>query len=360
MTGFFKDRLALSFLALLATFAIGIAYLFGAVLKTPLTHSPPSVVVELQATGGLFEAAPVTYRGVRVGTVRDIGIEDDGQVFARIELRDSVRVPRETTAVVRSLSPVGEQFLDFQPVSPDGPFLADGDRIEATATDIPVALASSAEELSELLGAVDKQDLRVVLRELSLAMAGSDDDLERILASTDEVATTLDEAWPQTQRLLENGETVGEILARHEHDLRTFSVSAKELTAWLEDFDPEFRRILRDASPDLDQVTVLMNDLAVLLPPFLRQLYRLGDLAYDREPHLRELTRMLPRGIGAFASAFRDGWLHINLNIQGQDQCQYDQAKRDPTTDKREPLNHSGHCTSIRRGASHAPPPLDR
>ena len=44
------------------------------------------------------------------------------------------RCPKDTVAVVENRSAVGEQYVDLQPRTAGGPFLADGDRIDATAT----------------------------------------------------------------------------------------------------------------------------------------------------------------------------------------------------------------------------------
>jgi len=362
MRGILGNRLALSVLGLVLVTAVGITYLFGQVLKTPLTHRPAQVTVELERTGGLFEGAPASYRGVRVGTVRDIGIES-GAVRAVVELRDGTEVPRDTRAQVRSLSPVGEQYLDFRPRSAAGPYLADGDVIEAEATDVPVAVAAAADELIGLVDAVDRRDLRTVLRETAVAVGGSSGDLESLLRSTDDLTTALDEAWPATDRLLRNGERVGELVARNEGNLRRFSSDARRLAGFLRDYDPRFRRLLERSPRDLDAIGLLMDDLAVALPPFLRELVRLGQVAYEREPHLRALGPALDFGFGRFLRAFRGGWLHVNLDLQGQEHCEYGVEPRAGTSTDRRPPDTGGHCSltdHVWRGTEHAPPPLDR
>lgn len=362
MRRFFSNPLLLSVLGLVLVTTVGVVHLFGQVLKTPLTHQPAEVVVELERTGGLFEGAPASYRGVRVGTVREIGI-DAGEVRAVVELRDGTEVPRDTRAEVRSLSPVGEQYLDFRPHTDGGPYLRDGDVIRAEATHVPVAVADAADELIGLVEAVDRRDLRTVLRETALAVDGSSGDLESLLRSTHDLTTALDGAWPATDRLLRNGERVGRLLARHEGDLRRLSVDAQRLAGFLRDYDPRFRRLLEESPRDLDTVALLMDDLAVTLPPLLRGLVRIGQVAYEREPHLRALAPALNFGFGRFARAFRDGWLHINLELQGQQHCEYGVGPRDPMSTDRRPVDRAGHCSltdHVWRGTEHAPPPLDR
>ena len=104
-------------------------------------------------------------------------------------------------------------FADFFLRTED--LLADGDTVRADAPDLPVSLAAATAGLDNLLSHVDERDLRVVLHELSLATDGIGDDLDSLLVSTEQLSGSLDAAWPQTQRLLRNGETTGELLAAH-------------------------------------------------------------------------------------------------------------------------------------------------
>jgi len=352
----------LSVAGLLATVVACVVYLMAVVLDTPVTHRPDAVTVRLARTGGLFEGSPATYRGVRVGTVRRISLDERG-VVARVVLRDGVRVPRDSRARVRSLSPVGEQFLDFAPAGEGGPYLEDGDEVAADAVDLPVQLATAAGSLERLLGQVDQRDLRVVLRELSAATHGTGDDLDRLLTSTHQLTTAFDESWPAAERLLRNGETVGELVASQNAELTAFSRDARTLAAWLRGFDPEFRRILATAPRGFDQVHRFMDTVGPVLPPFLDELVAVGDLLWEREPHLRALAPALGFGAGRFASAFRDGWLDVDLYLEGQKQCQYPGPRRDPMSGRREPTMLDGHCRvsdQVWRGAENAPPPVRR
>ena len=185
------DRLYLSAVGIVVVFLVAIAYLFAAVLDQPLTERPVKVEVELEQTGGLFEGSVVTYRGVKVGKVTDIVPTDDG-VTATIRLSAGTDIPRDSIAKVRSLSPVGEQYLDFQPDDADGPFLESGDTIGAESTDLPESLSSTVVAMTSVLDQIDDKKLRIVLGELSTALAGTGDDIGRILDQGTDLLATLD------------------------------------------------------------------------------------------------------------------------------------------------------------------------
>lgn len=352
----------LSVVGLLATLVGCLAYLATQVLATPITARPQVLTVEMERTGGLFEGSAVTYRGLRVGRVDEIRLTDSG-IEARLSLTSPVDVPVDTEARVRSLSPVGEQFLDLRPRSSGGPYLASGDRIDGEAVDVPVSLAAAAGALDDLLQQVEADDVRVVLEEVAAATAGRQGDLDSLLESTSDLVDSLDAAWPQTERLLVNGRTTLATLAAARPELVRLSRSAAALTDYLRRFDPELRDIL-DASPEqLATVQLLVGDLRQVLPDLLSGLFGVTDILAARTPHLEELLDTLVYGTSRFASAFRDGYLHINLNIQGVEQCSYDVEELDPRTTDRRPLQRDGSCPLDgpvgHRGAQHAPGPVD-
>lgn len=350
-----------SIIGLVVTLLATLIYLSAEILDTPITTRAQTIIVELERTGGLYEGSAVTYRGLRVGRVSRIGLTPSG-AEATLRITRPVELPVDTGAQVRSLSPVGEQFLDLQPASEDGPFLASGDRITGEAVDVPVSLASAVGGLDKLLQQVEVDDVQTVLTELAAATDGTQADLESLLHSSDELVTSLDEVWPETRRLLTNGRTTLRTLAASGPELRKLSRSAKLFAAFLREFDPEFRDILETSPDQLRTTQLLVRDLRRVLPGFLSNLYQVTDLFAARTPHVRELLDTLLYGTSRFASAFRDGWLHINFNLQGVEQCSYHVEELDPMTTDRRPLQRDGRCPMdgpvTKRGAQHAPGPV--
>jgi phospholipid/cholesterol/gamma-HCH transport system substrate-binding protein len=125
-----------------------------------------------------FAGSAATYRGVKAGRVTDMQLTASG-VVATVSLSSGTKVPAASLARVRSLSPVGEQFIDFVPEQAGGPYLQDGSVVEATATDLPQSLASTVVAVNGVLREIDDRKLRLLLRELS---TGGIDTLGSLLA----------------------------------------------------------------------------------------------------------------------------------------------------------------------------------
>src|SRR5262249_28981955 len=81
---------------------------------------------ELAESGGVSDTAGVRYRGGGVGRVGLLHLVREG-VAVDLRMGSSGRgIPAAPKAVVASRSAIGEQYVDLQPASPDGPYLASG------------------------------------------------------------------------------------------------------------------------------------------------------------------------------------------------------------------------------------------
>ncbi len=81
-----------------------------------------TVTLELPATGGLYRFSNVTYRGVEVGKVTGMDVSRT-QATATLKLDTSPKIPADLVAEVRSVSAVGEQYVDLMPRTDSPPYL---------------------------------------------------------------------------------------------------------------------------------------------------------------------------------------------------------------------------------------------
>ncbi|MCD6640193.1 MAG: MlaD family protein, partial [Nocardioides sp.] len=131
-----------------------------------------TVVAHFADSGGAFAGAEVSYRGVRVGQVDRLVLTDEG-VDIHLEIDDDHRdIPADAHAVVGNRSAVGEQYVELQPQSEDGPYLDEGSEIAQELTTTPIQTDTLLTHLSETVSSVDQRDLRTVNRELGLAFSG--------------------------------------------------------------------------------------------------------------------------------------------------------------------------------------------
>lgn len=115
----------------------------------------------------------VQISNVPAGSVR--AVELDGyRARVRLSIVDGRRIPVGTTAVIRRTSLLGEHFVDLVfPDRPDiakGPFLEDGDEIEAT--DSQPDIEQLAQRASALVGSLTAHDLALTVQAGAEALGG--------------------------------------------------------------------------------------------------------------------------------------------------------------------------------------------
>ncbi|MGJ7418959.1 MCE family protein [Streptomyces cinereoruber] len=274
-----------------------------------------TVKVHLARTGGLFTHSDVTYRGVSVGRVGDIGLTAEG-VVAELRIKKSAaRIPADGKAVVAGLSAVGEQYIDLRPESDGGPYLADGARIEQTDTQVPAPVTDVLTSMNDLTSSVPLESLRTVVDEFGKAFEGHGDDLQVLLDSGSGFVRAADRALPSTVRLIDDGEVVLRTQADESRAIRGFATGARDLAAALKGSDADLRRVLTVAPDAAGQVSGLLRDLDPSLGVVLANLLTTSEVAVTRQRGIEELLVKYPAAVSAGATAVDGGKVNFGMAV---------------------------------------------
>ncbi|GEE03933.1 ABC transporter substrate-binding protein [Gordonia spumicola] len=204
------------------------------------------VTVEMPEAGGLFPEAQVTYRGVAAGRVRDLRMTDTGIDVDLVLESSGEQIPASAVAVVANRSAIGEQFLDLQPESSDGPFLHEGSRIDASHVRFPPKLEEVTRAAIDLTKTVPVDDLRITVTELGKAFNGQGDNLTRLVDSLDKLSQTGVERLDDTIELIKNSRPVLRTQAEQSDEILSWSKNLDLVASTLASSDPAVRRILTD------------------------------------------------------------------------------------------------------------------
>src|ERR1700733_1564653 len=145
---------------------IGVLVMVFVYMQLPTLFGAGRVTVklELPSSGGLYRFSNVTYRGVQVGKVTSVALTDTG-AEATLSLDTSPKIPADLTANVRSVSAVGEQYVDLRPRTDSGPYLRDGSVIPVQDSVIPQQVGPMLDQVSELVKSIPKDRLSDLLDE---------------------------------------------------------------------------------------------------------------------------------------------------------------------------------------------------
>jgi phospholipid/cholesterol/gamma-HCH transport system substrate-binding protein len=329
------------------------------------------VTVDLPESGGIFENAEVTYRGVAVGRVDRLRLADNG-VHVDLRLERGVTVPRDTDAVVENRSAVGEQYVDLQPRSQGGPFLADGDRIASDRTRTPLHTETLLLNLDRLVNSVDRRDLVVVIDELGRAFSGTGPDLQRLLDSGDALTRAAVDALPETIRLIEDGQTVLATQRESGSAIASFSSDLADLSDTLRTSDGDLRKVLDHGVVASRELQTLIRTNRSAISALLANLLVSGQVTVARLDGVEQVLVTYPDNVaGGYTVVPGDGTSHFGLVLNASDPPVCTQGyggtdKRTPEDTSDVPANTDARCTLPRgsassvRGAQNAPAPSGR
>ena len=170
-------------------------------------------VGDLQSRGGVQMA------DVRIGSIASIKLTDDFRAEVRLSIDDGVRVPKASTALLRTTSLLGEKFVELRPNGDPaaGPYLADGDVVRDTG-EAP-ELEFIAQEAVTVLGAVNADDLAAVIRTGAEAFGGRQEELGSLLSDLSTISRTLAERTNSITAIIDNLDSTAKTLADGADDI---------------------------------------------------------------------------------------------------------------------------------------------
>lgn len=251
------------------------------------------VTVDLPEAGGLYRFGNVTYRGIRVGKVTSVELTDGG-VQARLAIDGSYRIPTDLTAEVRSVSAVGEQYVDLLPRTDSPPYLYDGAIIERRDTAVPQPVGPMLDKLSALVDTIPKDDLRRLLDEMFAGVNGAGYDLDSLLTSAEKLTAEMNGVGDATRTLVQDAQPLLDSQVQTADAIRIWTRATADLTGQLVANDPQIRQVLHSGPGFADEVAGLLDSVDLTLPVLLSNLTSVGQLAVTYNAGLEQLLVLLP------------------------------------------------------------------
>jgi phospholipid/cholesterol/gamma-HCH transport system substrate-binding protein len=303
--------------------AVGITYITASYLGfiDRVLGRGLTVYATLPSSGGLFEGSEVSYRGVKIGKVKEMNTSRDG-VELVLALEEGTKLPKDAPMYVHNLSAVGEQYLDFEPADDEAPYVEDGDRLAGDADSLPTDEADLLIELNDFVQSVDEENLQVVVSELGTMFDDTGEPLQQLLDNGSRFVDEASAHSDETIALLDNGLTVLGTQQDNAENISSFSENLKLLTAALASSDQDLRQVLQGTPGTARQLDALLKDLEPTLPVLLGNAVSINQVAVGHLAGLEQLLVSYPRVIGAGPSgSTADGYGHVNLQYDGAPTC---------------------------------------
>ena len=296
LTRFVRIQLVIFTIAAVA----GVATMLFSYIQLPtlLGLGRITVTLELPAAGGLYRFANVTYRGLQVGKVTDVRLVNDG-AEATLSLDTTPKIPADLAAEVRSVSAVGEQYVDLRPRSGSGPYLADGSVIALRDSKIPQQVGPMLDQVSALVGSIPQEKVRTLLGESFAAFNGAGYDLGSLIDSSSTLIGDINGVAEQASSLIENSAPLLDSQAETSDAIRIWARSLAGVSDEVVKKDPEVRTILGSGPGAADEAARLFNQLKPTLPILLANLTTVGQIGVTYHASLQQVLVLLPPFIAA-------------------------------------------------------------
>ncbi|MFF2551220.1 MCE family protein [Nocardia sp. NPDC058058] len=312
----------LAAVGLVITLLVGGGYLLIDVVRIDPLRETMTVRVELTSSGGLLPNSDVTFRGVRVGTVRSAELSEHG-VIAIAEIDAAQHIPVGGTVVVARLSAAGEQYLDFRPDTDGPPYLADGAVISADRTGTPVTINEFLTDTAGFIGGLNPERLNVIVAELDKALAGGPDRLRTVLSGISQAMNGLTGLLPQTRNLVEKLEVIAETTSHAQPDLGTLVGGAGVLFGQFTAADQEVRRLLELGPGQLATLGGVVAETTDPVTNLVTNLAAITRAARLRTPALAALFPALRSGTAMLGIPVHDNAFHTMVDIWPRPTCEY-------------------------------------
>lgn len=291
------DRLAkiqLSIFAVITVITLSVMAIFYLRLPATFGIGTYGVSADFVAGGGLYKNANVTYRGVAVGRVESVGLNPNG-VTAHMRLNSGTAIPSNVTATVRSVSAIGEQYIDLvPPENPSSTKLRNGFRIQRQNTRIGQDVADLLRQAETLLGSLGDTRLRELLHEAFIATNGAGPELARLIESARLLVDEANANYPQVSQLIDQAGSFLQAQIRAGGDIKSLADGLARFTWQLRAADPRLRDTLADAPDAIDEANTAFSGIRPSFPALAASLANLGRVGVIYHKSIEQLLVVFP------------------------------------------------------------------
>ncbi len=320
LTRFIKSQLLIFFvLTIAAILALSLFYLrlpsLAGIGQYPLK-------VDLPAAGGLYKTANVTYRGVTIGRVTDVEPTETG-ARASLSISNKYKIPTDASANVRSVTAVGEQYVDFVSTGNTGEYFQPGQTV--TKSTIPVPIGPALDRANAALAAVPAGKIPNLLDETAQAVGGLGPTLQKLVDNTQSFVTALGDNIGDINSIVDNSPPIFDSQVQSSAAIYQWAANLNSLTAQIKSQDGAVSSILSQGAPTAEQLNTLFVDVQDGLPQTLANLEIIIEMLKRYNKGVEQALVLLPQAPAAgqaVAAPFKgEASLDLGLSINQPPPC---------------------------------------
>ena len=312
-------RFQLVIFAVVTVLAVTIMSVVYLQLPRAMGWQRTDVTLQMPDTGGLYKNANVSYLGSTIGRVDSVTLKP-GFVEADLHFDSRSDVPENVRAEIRSVSAVGEQFVEFVPEGDPTGRLENGAVLGEDRVDMPQGIGPVLDQATVLLASIDDAKMRRVISESFDAFNGSDRDLQRFLDSAHLLLEEAKDNTDVTRALIADAEPVLDSQLRSADAIRAWTRNIADLTDQLRVNEPELTSLIERGPDALSRATRALHELQPTMPVLVANLVSVGEVGVVYNRSIEQLLVIYPALVSSLITAIegaRDtGEIKVDFNLQ--------------------------------------------
>ncbi|MBI3226750.1 MAG: virulence factor Mce family protein [Mycolicibacterium cosmeticum] len=290
-------KLQLSIFAIVTVLTVTAISAFYLHVPAALGIGTYNITANFVAGGGLYQNANVTYRGVTIGRVEQVGLTDDG-VIAHMRLNTDTEVPENVTATVKSVSAVGEQYIDLVPPvggeAPAAKLLRDGSNIGVAHTAIGQDIAGLLRQADDLVSSVGDSRIQELLKETFKAFNGSGPELSRLIQSSRQLIDEANNNYGQTIQLIDQAGPFLDAQIRAGDDIKSSVDGLARFTSEVNKADPQLRSVLQTVPGAVAEANTTFAGIRPTFPQLAANLADFGRIGVIYNKSIEQALVIFP------------------------------------------------------------------
>ena len=240
---------------------------------------------EFSDASGLHRGNMVQVGGIRVGRVKDVGIEGDNKVLVTFEVDHGVEFGDESRASVEVLNLLGEKYLELTPAGSGQ--LSSDDVIPLSRTQSAYDIVGVFGDLTSTTERIDTDQLGKALNVISDTVDTAGPEIHSSFEGIARLSRTVASRDEQIRSLLESSRSVSKVLGDRSEDIVDLMQHSDLVFKELRRRKAAIHQLLVNARVLAVQLRGVASDNEQKIGPALAQVDDLLDLLNSKEEQLK-------------------------------------------------------------------------
>lgn len=287
-------RIQLSIFGIVTVLCVGAISAFYLHLPAAVGIGAYHVTADFETGGGLYQNANVTFRGVTIGRVEEVGLSNQG-VVASMRLNTDTKVPDNVTATVKSVSAIGEQYIDLvPPEQPSASLLRDGANIGVDRTAVGQDISELLKQAETLVDSLGNSRLQDVLRETFKAFNGSGPELSRMIQSSRLLVDEANKNYGQINQLIDQAGPFLDSQIQSGDDIKSLADGLARFTTEAANADPQLRSVLENVPGATQAANATFDGIRPTFPMLAANVANFGRIGVIYHKSLEQALVIFP------------------------------------------------------------------